>query len=167
LGCLWKYVSTMANKEKDISTLFDPFIECGEALSVNMNKRRVYGFCIGVLVFFLVLVSSSIYEGQLAAVIFASGATLFIAVVCFVIYLKENPVLVIDKKGITLKKKFYSWENIDAVKYGKASDSEGNDHIKFYLKGGKPVNLNLEPLLFLDQKPKVMAAYIIKFFKVV
>jgi hypothetical protein len=161
--CLWKYFRVMANLERDISAFFDPFIECSEALSVNVNKRPAYRLFIGALVFFLIPVSSSIYEGQLGAIIFASGATLLIAIICIVYYLRINPVLVIDKKGIILKRKFYSWESIDAVTYETASDSEGCDHMKFYLKEGKPVYFNLEPLLFLDQKPKVIAAYIIKY----
>jgi hypothetical protein len=154
----------MANLERDISAFFDPFIECSEALSVNVNKKSAYRLFIGLLVFFLIVISSSIYEGRLGAIIFASGAALFIAVICFVYYLKINPVLIIDKKGIILKRKFYSWESIQSVTYETASDNEGSDHIKFYLKEGKPVYFSLEPFLFLDQKPKVIAAYIIKYF---
>lgn len=155
----------MANLERDISAFFDPFIECSEALSVNVNKRPAYRFFIGVLVFSLILISSSIYEGQLGAIIFAFSATLLIAVICIVYYIMINPVLVIDEKGIILKRKFYSWESIKSVTYETASDSEGSDHIKFYLKKGKPVYFSFEPFLFLDQKPKVIAAYIIKYFK--
>ncbi|OQP48888.1 DUF986 family protein [Niastella populi] len=156
----------MPKREKDIFSLYDPFIECGESLHVNINKRRSYGFYIGALVFFLVLTASSIYEGHLKAIIFASLSILCIAIICVVIYLRKNPVIVIDEKGIIKKEKFYSWEKIGSIKFESASDLEGSDNIKLNLKEGKPGRLNLEPLLFLDQKPKVIAAYIIKYFKV-
>ena len=73
--------------------------------------------------------------------------------------------MVIDEKGIIKKEKFYSWEKIESIKFESASDLEGSDNIKIYLKDGEQVRLGLEPLLFLDQKPKIIAAHIIKYFK--
>ncbi len=155
----------MPKREKDIFSLYDPFIECGESLDININKKRSYGFYIGILIFFLILTASAIYEGQLKAIIFASLSIFCIAIICIVIYLRKNPVIVIDEKGIIKKEKFYSWEKIESIKFESASDLEGSDNIKIYLKDGEQVRLGLEPLLFLDQKPKIIAAHIIKYFK--
>lgn len=157
----------MHRDEKNILSLYDPFIECGECLHVNINKKRAYSFYIGVMIVWLVIWASPVYEGQPGSVIAASVPVLCLAIFCIVIYFKKDPVIVIDEKGILKKKKFYSWENIEAVKYYPASDDEGNDHIKLFLKAGEPVIISFEYFLFLDQKPKVMAAYIIKYFKVV
>ena len=124
----------MPKREKDIFSLYDPFIECGESLDININKKRSYGFYIGILIFFLILTASAIYEGQLKAIIFASLSIFCIAIICIVIYLRKNPVIVIDEKGIIKKEKFYSWEKIESIKFESASDLEGSDNIKIYLK---------------------------------
>lgn len=151
----------MAYQLMDISKLFDPFIECGDHLFVNRKKKAIITmyliiYSVTVLVLFLILING--YAEAAFSLLLITTPVLGLA--CYSAYAEKNPVLVIDKNGITLEGRFYPWDTIGSVKLEKYQTRWGYYHILFYLKNRKTVRLTVNDLL--DQPLKVIAAYILK-----
>ena len=124
------------NLEIDISTLYDPLVAVGESLQVRSVRtksvKRFIGYVVGVC-FFLTALLFSISNGSLAGIIISSIMTVLVILLFIDNFFPHKPVMIVEREGITLEGRKYSWTDIEAVIYDKDVD-EGYDHLVFNLR---------------------------------
>ena len=147
-----------------ISSMAGPLIDSEDHLIVNRNRKAIF------TVYWLFLFISLIGIGLLMITgLVEAGISMLIIVmpvlgwVFYHFYSEQNPVFVIDKNGVTLKKKFYPWNIIESVKCEKWQSNRGYIHILIYLKNGKILRFTVNEMF--DQPVKGIAAFINRNFK--
>ncbi len=154
----------MAYKKIEIGELIDPVIQCGDKLIVNVDKKKslLAGvFFVGILIVILVL---SISEFSGLPIWVLSLMILIALIIMMSNLLSRNPLMKIDKEGVTFKnKEFYSWDSFEKIVYDKDMSNEGSSYFRFYLKEKKEKELVNDG--FLDQPISVIATYINKYIR--
>lgn len=154
----------MAYELMDISKMADPLINCDDYLMVNRNRKGIFTAYLVFLFVSLVGIGFLMIIGLVKAGISILMIVMpVLGLVFYRFYSEQNPVLVIDKNGITLEQKFYPWNIIESVKCEKWQSRKGYIHILICLKNRKIIRVTINELF--DQPGKVIATYINRYFK--
>ena len=147
----------------DIEKLIDPSIECGDRLAVNMQKWKLLVLLVSLLGFFLIYMYWVIQDSDWHGIIVMSLSIASLSWACYSVAVMYNPMLAIDKSGIAIGNKFYSWDSIKNIIFEKSGNRKKARRISVHLKNRGLIIFFIP--VFLDQRTKVIATYIVKFFK--
>lgn len=153
----------MAYSVIDIDKLVDPSIECGDRLAVNMQKWKSLILLLSLLCLSL-FSSYRVMPGSRWEGIFVMVLTVpLLGWACYCVAVMYNPILAIDKSGISIRGKFYSWNNVDRIFFERNGNRKKASRIRVHLKNGGLVTFFIP--IFVDQKPPEIAAYVVRYFK--
>lgn len=153
----------MAYKEIDINKLVDPSIECGDRLAVNMQKWKSLLLVVSLLCLSLTGAYLLMQDSLLDGLVLMLGTVPLLGYACYIVIVMHNPMLAIDKSGIALKNKFYSWDSIGIIFFEKDGSRTMPKRIRLLVNNGELITFFIP--IFLDHRPAVIATYIVKYFK--
>jgi hypothetical protein len=153
----------MAYSVIDLNKLVDPSIECGDRLAVNMQKGKSLLLIVSLLCLSLTGAFLLMQNRRLDGIVLMLGTVPLLGYACYIVIVMHNPMLAIDKSGIAIKNKFYSWDSVGSIFFEKDGNRKKPKRIRLLLKNGGLVTFFIP--LFLDQRPPVIATYVAKFFK--
>ena len=153
----------MAYSVIDIEKLVDPSIICGDRLGVNMQKWKSLILLFSMLCLCLIGAYWVIRDNRLHGIFVMLLTVPLLGYTCYSVAVMHNPMLSIDNSGIVIKNKFYSWDSIKNIFFEKSGNRNKASRISFHLKNGGLIVFFIP--VFIDQRPEVIATYIVKFFK--
>jgi hypothetical protein len=151
----------MAYTVIEMEDLVEPFLSCDDRLVANLQKGKTLSLLVPLLCICLAGVIW-LMQDNLAQSIFVMLLTLpLLGYACYSVAVMPNPMLAIDKSGIAIKNKFYSWNSIDNIFFEKSGNRKKPN--RFHLSNGGLVIFHIP--IFFDQQSSVIAAYIANYSK--
>ncbi|HUP11741.1 MAG TPA: hypothetical protein VM187_06005, partial [Niastella sp.] len=145
----------MAYNVVDMEELVEPFFVCDDHLAANLQKGKSVLLLVSLLCFCLTGAVWLLQDSHLQGIIVMLATLPLLGYACYSVAVMHNPMLAIDKRGIAIKSKLYSWDSIDNIFFEKSSNRRKPNRIRFHLKNGGLITFYIP--IFFDQQPSIIA----------